>query len=391
MLALLLIATGCGGGSSAHSSQPGSNLLPAAGTPTGSPPPASAPTTTPGSTNPNPVPPGATLTTYHTNLAATANWVVAHSVLPDGAILYTPNKIVPYYGNIAAIGMTKDPTKFSQVRAWMDWYLRHLNAHDVWGLGDTIYDYTVSGNTETPMNDADSTDSYPATFLTLAWNFYQTGDPSAQAYVKSVATQLDHIGQSLVRTQQNDGLTWAKLNYQIKFLMDNCESYRGLRDAASLFQALGNSGKASFYNSRADLMFQGIWGMWLGHAWATYKDNAGNLAPPKWLTWYADSVAQLYPLLEQVIPASDPKAQEMYWRFNTNWAGWPNLSFNTYDPFPWVLVSKAAALMGDSARVDTYIVNIQNLYVDKNFPWPWYSMEAGFFMQVNGYMAGEGF
>ncbi len=339
----------------------------------------------------NSAPPGATLKTYKSNLLAASDWVAWHSTLADGAILYTPNRIVPYYSNIAAMGMTKDLSKVGQVRAWMQWYVAHLNSHDVWGLGNTIYDYNVSGSTETPTNDADSTDSYPATFLSLAWKFYQTGDPNAQWYVKSIAAQLDGIGQTLVRTQQGDGLTWAKPNYLIKYLMDNCEVYRGLRDAAALFQALGYGSKAAFYNSHADAALQGIMSMWMGHGFAVYKDNGANLAAPNWGTWYADAVSQLYPVLEQVLPASDPKVQEVYWRFNMAWQNWANLSFNASDPFPWTLVSAAAARMGDSARVDTYIVNIQNLYVNKGFPWPFYSMEAGFFMQVNAYMAGEGF
>jgi hypothetical protein len=397
LLAVGLIEIGCGGGNTARQAfMPGNGTQTSNGGSSG----ASAPSAGSGSSSNNSggnsssgttIPPGATLTTYKTNLIAASDWVASHSTLPDGAILYTSNRIVPYYSNIAAMGMTKDPSKIGQVRAWMDWYIAHLNSHDVWGLGNTIYDYNVSGTTETPANDADSTDSYPATFLSLAWNFYQTGDPNAQWYVKSIAAQLDAIGQSLVRTQQGDGLTWAKPNYQIKYLMDNCEVYRGMRDAAALFQALGNGSKSAFYNSHASAALQGIMSMWMGHGFAVYKDNGGNLAAPNWGKWYADAVSQLYPVLEQVLPASDPKAQEVYWRFNTAWPNWANFSFNTSDPFPWVLVSNAAARMGDFGRVNTYIVNVQHLYVNKGFPWPFYSMEAGFFMQVNAYYAGEGF
>jgi hypothetical protein len=404
LLTMGLIEIGCGGGGTARQAfMPASGGQAANGGSSGSGSAgASAPSaggsgttgtsgTGSGSGSGSNVPPGATLKTYKSNMMAASNWLARHSTLPDGAILYTSNRIVPYYSNIAAMGMVKDPSKVAQVRAWMEWYIAHLNAHDVWGLGNTIYDYNVSGRTETPANDADSTDSYPATFLSLAWRFFQTGNADAQWYVKSVAAQLDGIGQSLVRTQQSDGLTWAKPNYQIKYLMDNCEAYRGLRDAAALFNALGDASKAAYYNTHADWMLQGIRGMWLGHGFAVYKDNGGNLAAPNWGTWYADAVSQLFPVLEQVLPASDPKVQEAYWRFNTQWQNWANLSFNTSDPFPWALVANAAAMMGDSARVNTYIVNIQNLYVNKGFPWPFYSMEAGFFIQVNAYMAGEGF
>ena len=56
-----------------------------------------------------------------------------------------------------------------------------------------------------------------------------------------------------------------------------------------------------------------------------------------------------------------------------------------------VLVSNAAATMGDSTRVNTYLATIQNKYVSHGYPWPWYSMEGGWFMRVNAFMAGNGF
>jgi len=88
------------------------------------------------------------------------------------------------------------------------------------------------------------------------------------------------IGGVLIQTQQSDGLTWAKPNHQIKYLMDNCEGYRGLRDLASIFQnAIGDSEKAAYYNAAAD-MLRGIQSMWMNGSWAVYKDGVGNLAAP---------------------------------------------------------------------------------------------------------------
>ncbi len=311
-------------------------------------------------------------------------------MLPDGAILYSSKKIVPYYGNVAAIGMTRNPSNYTQVKAWMQWYIRHLNASDVWSLGNTIYDYEVANGIENPTNTADSTDSYPATFMTLAWEFYRTGDPEAQAYVKSIARQLDFMGEQLVKTQQSDGLTWAKPNRHIKYLMDNCQVYRGLSDLSSLFDAVGNAGRAEYYSRRADLVYQGIMSMWLGDSFAVYKGATGKLPPPDWSTWYADSTSQLFPIVEGVLPASDPKAQQLYTSFNRAWPDWPNGSGDG-NRFPWVLVANVAALMGDTDRAHIFIVNVQNKYVRRGFPWPWYSMEAGRFMRLNAFMAGQRF
>jgi len=330
---------------------------------------------------------------YQSNLNATSNWIAINSIAPSGAILYGSSQINPYYSNIAAIGMTKDPARYGAVKNWMQWYLNHLNWPDKWGLYGSTYDYNVNGSTETSTGNADSTDSYAATFLSVAWAYYRTGDAGAQAYVKTLAYQMEVIAGVLISTQDNDGLTWAKPDYHIKYLMDNCEAYRGLRDVASLFQnAYGDSSKAAYFNARADMMLNGIRAMWLGGgAYGVYKDALGRLAAPNWGVWYADATSQVFPVLMGVISPADPHAAQVYSAFNAHWPGWQNLSFQSQDPFPWVLVADAAALMGDTRRVSTYMNSVQSKYVSQGFPWTWYSAEAGWYMRLNSYLMGRGF
>jgi hypothetical protein len=322
---------------------------------------------------------------------ATSKYVAQFST-SDGALLYTPQQIDPYFSNIAAIGMTKDPARMPQVTAWMKWYINHLNWPDKWGLYGTTYNYNVSGNgTETPTNEADSTDSYAATFLSLVWNAWQSGDANARSYILTIAYQLDVIGGVLIQTQQSDGLTWAKPDYQIKYLMDNCEAYRGLRDLASIFaNALHDTGRANYYTAAANSMQNGILAMWLNGTWAVYKDGIGRFAAPNMHTWYADATAQLFPVMMGVVGASDTRAQQSYAAFNAAWPGWTTLSFNAQDAFPWCLVGTAAGAMGDQTRLATYIGSIQKKYVNSGFPWPFYNAEAGWFMRANSYILGKG-
>jgi len=327
---------------------------------------------------------------YQNNFNATSNWAAQFSQ-SDGALLYTPQEIDPYFSNIAAIGMTKDPNRMPQVVAWMNWYINHLNWPDQWGLYGTTYNYAVNDGVETSMEQADSTDSYTATFLTLAWNAWLSGDSNARSFISGISYQLDVIGGVLIQTQQSDGLTWAKPNYQIKYLMDNCEAYRGLRDLASLYQnAFGDTAKAAYYTAAANAIQAGILGMWMNGTWAVYKNDIGGLAAPNMGTWYADATAQLFPVLMGVVSSSDYRAQQSYAAFNAAWPGWPTLSFNSQDPFPWCLVVDGAAAMGDNARVATYINTMQTKYVNAGFPWPFYNAEGGWFMRANSYMMGNG-
>src|SRR5262249_14944209 len=96
---------------------------------------------------------------YLNNFNAVSKYV-SQFAQSDGAILYAPTEIEPYYANIAAIGMTKDPARMPQVTGWMKWYINHLNWPDRWGLYGTMYDYSVSNGAVSATQNADSTDSY---------------------------------------------------------------------------------------------------------------------------------------------------------------------------------------------------------------------------------------
>jgi hypothetical protein len=328
--------------------------------------------------------------TYATNITATADWTVSSaSSLPDGAILYTSTEIEPYFANLAAIGLTKKPATYPQVKAWMEWYISHLNYPDQWGLYCTVYDYSVSGTTETSMNSADSTDSYAATFLSLAWAYWQTGDPTAQAYIKTLSYQLNCVGNVITETQQSNGLTWALPNYQIQYLMDNSEVYNGVTALSNLeHYAFNDTYGQSYYAGIASQVKTGIQTDLWDSTSNSYYPYVGSTAA-NWSTWYPDSTAQLYPIINGVIAPSSTRAINLYAKFNSSWPNWDTLNFP--DPFPWAVVSGASALMGDTTRTNTYINKIQSTYVNVSpaFPYPWYDQESGWFIRANNYMLGN--
>lgn len=322
---------------------------------------------------------------YAANIKAAGDWLVKQQTV-DGAILFGSDAVNPYYGNLAAIGMCKMPELAGRVKNWLQWYVDHLNCPDKWGMAGTIYDYAVlPGNVPSyqSKNDADSTDSYAASFLSLAWSCYETGVGLLQDAVKQILAKLFMIADSLLLTQQSDGCTWAKPDYQIKYLMDNCEVYRGLRDFAALLGALGVPANKKYYDSRADQVLKGINGMWMFGSWAIEHDTLTKADLSK---WYPDATAQLFPVMQGVLLPGDPKAQQSYAAFTKAWPAWSQLVFNKQDPFPWVMVAYTAALMGDYDRVDAYLREIGTRYVAKGFPWPFYCAEAGWFMRLNAFM-----
>jgi hypothetical protein len=149
-------------------------------------------------------------------------------------------------------------------------------------------------------------------------------------------------------------------------------------------QAWGDADAASWYAAHAHSIRAGIQSVLYVRNSGLYRSYTGS-ADPDLQTWYPDSVAQLYPMVQGVIAPSSSRSRSVYAAFNKAWPGWTDLSFNSQDEFPWVVVSYAAFLAQDKTRVDRYIATIRNRYLiaEPVFPWPWYSAEAGWLMRVD--------
>jgi len=324
---------------------------------------------------------------YQKNLTQTGDWLATQQ-LSDGAILYTPTQINPYFANLAAIGWLKDnqTSRIPAVEAWMNWYIRHLNWPDDHGIYGTVYNYRVSDGVESSTVSYDSADSYAATFLSLAEALYNTGDPGAQAFVRNTIGEYDLnvIGNIITNLQQTNGLVFAKPDYPIEYLIDNSEDYRGLCDFADLaMQAWHDTATRDWYAAHASSIQSGIQTVLYIPSTRLYYLYVGSVAP-NLSTFYPDAVSQLYPGVNGVVSGS--QASLSYTKFNRAWPGWPDLSFtNQANPFPWCVISYAGYLAGDASNVNKYIKTVQRQYVDVSpqFPWPFYDAEGGWFMRTN--------
>ena len=326
---------------------------------------------------------------YSYNITKTSAWLEKQQ-LPDGAILYSADGINPYFANLAAIGWLHDSSKIPQVEAWMQWYIDHVNWPDYNGLYGTVYNYTYANGAETSTNSYDSADSNATTFLTLAEALYNTGNSGAQSFVQNTVGEylLNVTGNIITTLQQSNGLVFAKPDYQIEYLMDNSEDYRGLEDFANLaVQAWGDTSTSSWYQLHALSIRSGIRNVLYISSTGLYYPYAGSSAP-NMSKFYPDAVAQLYPAVQGAVARSSKQAKNSYTAFNKAWPGWTNLSFSSQTPFPWAVVSYAAYLDGSRSSVNKYIETIQKKYVNRNpdFPWPFYCAEGGWFIRVNAAM-----
>ena len=331
-----------------------------------------------------------------TEIYETETAYLASMQLPNGALPMTYSKngeltVNPYFADFAALALLDKGEEYADiVKGYMDWHFAHLNTakEDFNGLDGTIYDYKVTMKNgeiaqeriSTPENadSYDTTDSYAATFLTVVNKyFYVTGDSD---YLVANAEDLKRITNVMFATLQN-GLTYAKGNHRVKYLMDNCEVYEGFIAASRIFEEIVLRGKTEYTDMRDEC----------GEASFIVRDNINNKLwnfvggyylpgitayvkiPTKifsWNTYYPQATCQLFPIICGVIDPSTDRAKNLYEKFCDTYH-WE--AFDYPDSFYWGANVQAAAVMNDLESVTEYMENYKPL--TEKHSWPLYNMD----------------
>src|SRR4029453_1279537 len=109
-----------------------------------------------------------------------------------------------------------------------------------------ITDYTGSRRAGTFFSSGhiDSVDAYASTFLQVAeryWNETRALPPRQQQEMEGLLPKMALLRatalsfKAIESVTDGDGLTWAKPDYKVKFLLDSAEVYGGLRAGQVLF------------------------------------------------------------------------------------------------------------------------------------------------------------
>ena len=367
------------------------------------------PTTVPTSSNPNSnVPPStdisqSTMTKeeqialYRKIATEEAAWLASLQA-ENGALLMTsgPNgtfTMNPYFADFAALALLgAGETYYENVRRYMAWHFDHLNTAqtDYNGVDGTIYDYTVTLSNGKVVAETiningdgkksyDSTDSYAATFLCVVAKYYEkTGD---LAYLQAHSQDLQRI-LNPIRETMHKGLTFAKPDYRIKYLMDNCEVYEGLVAAEKIYAALGLTDLLAETTDLKNQVFNAIeTHMWMeeaGYYEVALGVNNDSAYAFTWTNFYPCATAQLFPIICGLLDPSDSRSIYLYNKFNEYFstgerkATWEEMS--TPDTFYWASIACAAAMMGDNARLEKYMTLY--LKVMNRHAYPLYNADA---------------
>jgi len=240
---------------------------------------------------------------------------ILSSQLTDGAIETYPssNYILPYVSNIASIGLirayeiTGNSTYIQHAEKWLSWYSEHQNMNnDNEGIVGTIYDFNVLNGTEIPTHNYDSSDSYAATYIIAMYDYIQATDNLTylKENINSVLLSLKAIFSTM-----NDNLTFAKPDYRVKFLMDNCEVYLGIHDASRLFFYLKNISYSKFLMNLSDSVRNAILLNFTING--SYIDWALG-ANVNFSEYYPDIMAEYWPVIMDVIQWNSTLSENIF-------------------------------------------------------------------------------
>lgn len=271
-------------------------------------------------------------TTSNRSVVSPADWkaidhclqIIRKCQMKDGMIRMkgagNPVWSVPYCGNFAAMALLAANEVHSEtqdvawVQCWLLWYAANQEADGtINDRAGTVSSYKSNGH-------RDSTDSYAATFLMTARRYEQAIRAKPQPEICNAARKAFTAIQAVI---QEDGLTIAKPDYPIKYLMDNIEVYGGLREGALFFDSIGDAVNATKARQLAARMASGLDKYW------SEKDRCfrtalnmkgvytGGLAKP-----YPDGLAQLF-ALAHVAPQQSELWQTVQRKFKPGDEGMP--------------------------------------------------------------------
>ena len=306
-------------------------------------------------------------------------WIVAACRRDSGAICTFRDRthINPYFAHLSAIGLCFTKGYRVQAKDWINWYLGHLNLPDSSGLRGTGDDYNVVNDAEVATGDYDSADSYAALFLTLCRTYIERTDD--REFLVAKKRELAVIADVICVLQDHDGLTWAKQKPpRVKYLMDNAECYRGLRDMEFLCdRVLSDPVLATKYRRAADALSVGIESLWnqpqSSYDWAKFAD--GTRQSCDWKTFYPDAQSQLWPTWCGQSSVTSRRAKTLFGRLNET-HDWNHAALGK--PPNCILGWTAAMMELPTARIHRDL--IRTIYVPRR-PAPWSAAEAGAFIQ----------
>lgn len=331
------------------------------------------------------------------NVEQLYNWLI-NTQLSNGALpVYGKEdgdvSINPYFSSITTLAILKysgDESGLESVKNYYDWHFDRLNEDG------SIYDYeAIIANkeivSENSKADYDSADSYAALFLISLWKYIEAG--GNKDYIIENQDKIYLIIDLMTSLIDDDGLSKVSHTNGTKYLMDNCEVYAGLNSASMILEkvVLGQYGvfsrdywetvkqivnlRLAGYKMKAAIEIH-LWNNNSGCYDVGINSNGSTIVADECDDFYPDAVAQLFPIVFELIKADGQRAQTIYNKFSNEFQ-WERLS-HYYDDktnFYWGISSFCGSIMGDTEKVDEYIQNLHEAEAP-DYRYPLYNADA---------------
>jgi hypothetical protein len=222
-----------------------------------------------------------------------------------------PISVNPYIVSLLALYSVHKGRHQRDVREFIGWYFSQLNYPDKYGLSGTIYDYSFDGEREVSSGEYDSVDGYAGLFLNLIWTYAQkTGDTVPFEQNRSKIRDMAHLLSVL---GDQEGLTVALPKGEVKYLMNNCETYGGIRAYHRILNLFGEEDET--YRSKEISMRNAIirhfYDMKRGNFfWAISRAKRWE---SRWDEKYPDAFAQTFPIAYALLEGR-PEVERHLWR-----------------------------------------------------------------------------
>lgn len=309
------------------------------------------------------------------NMKAQIYWLKSCQILSpgnsaDGAIKRYPDQgwVMPYFSNFSAMAMLEEPSFYPLVERYLNWYLRNLENNG------TILDYHYDENMKSKTARPDSEDAYAGTYLSLVAIYHERAGQTHWA--RKNLSDLKRVARSIITLMDRDGLTFALASYRVKYLMDNCEAYRGLADFGELLETLGDQ-EAPYFKARAEVIAGGIERvLWNPRGLYYHPSKTGWVRPGVNLKkFYPDATCQIFPVLYGLIKPESNRGTRLYKLFNDNQPEWVTIK---PPDFPWMILGYYACLHGDYRKAYEKVRYAREVYIDPKSG-NWFCAEAAFF------------
>lgn len=299
----------------------------------------------------------------------------------------TWHHVAAYEGNLGLMGALRvDPTLRIEAADWLRWQAAHLplggpdkgQLFDHWVLANGAQESQCPVDLPTAKcRQIDAVDSTLASFFLMAQAYLRHGGDAALLREPDLRNAFDVAAQSLAALQRNEGLSWAKPDHAVAYLMDAVEVAAGWRALAELQERVWADGAAAAVSRHLaqrtqDAVERSLWddpaGLW----------RVSLQAPPTRLPrWYPDTMAQAWPLLWSPpgrSPLAGERARAAWQRAAAAWRG-PERAWTArnVDPagFWWPAAAVAAHCVGDHAAASDWLARARRAWMAAPPPFAW--------------------